>query len=67
LKIKDDDLDKKQLVLDILTPLLSYSPADVATVKTQIEYIVNNNQIIIVKNSTRLLKAVWSFIKKKVV
>jgi hypothetical protein len=67
LKIKDDDLDKKQLVLDILTPLLSYSPADVALVKTQIEYIVNNNQIIIVKNSTRLLKAVWSFIKKKVV
>lgn len=66
LKIKDDDLDKKQLVLDILTPLLTYSPADIALVKSQIEYIVNNNQIIIVKNSTRVFKAVWNFIKKKV-
>ena len=36
LKIKDDDLDKKQLVKDILTPLLSYSPADIALVKSQI-------------------------------
>jgi hypothetical protein len=67
LKIKDDDLDKKQLVLDILTPLLSYSPADVATVKTQIEYIVNNNQIIIVSTSTRVFKGAWNFLKKKLV
>lgn len=66
LKIKDADLDKKQLVLDILTPLLSYSPVDIAVVKAQIEFIENNNQIIIIKNSTRVFKAVWNFIKKKV-
>lgn len=66
LKIKEDDLDKKQLVIDILTPLLGYTPTDIATVKTQIDYVINNNQIVIVKNSFKIAKSVWNFFKRTV-
>jgi hypothetical protein len=64
LKIKEDDLDKKQLVIDILTPLLVYTPVDVAIVKTQIDYVINNNQIVIVKNSYKIAKSVFNFFKR---
>jgi hypothetical protein len=66
LKIKED-VDKKQLVLDILQPILNYTPAETQIVKQQIEYCINHNQIILIKNSTKLFKSAWKFLKKKVV
>jgi hypothetical protein len=66
LKIKEDDLDKKQLVIDILTPLLGYTPSDILFVKTQIDYVINNNQIVIIKNSFKIAKSVWRFFKRTV-
>ena len=29
LKIKEDDIYKKQLIIEILTPLLAYTPIDI--------------------------------------
>ncbi len=56
LKIKDEDIDKKQLVIDILSPILNYSPNDIQVVRAQVDYIINHNQIVIIKNSTKILK-----------
>jgi hypothetical protein len=65
LKVKEEDIDKKQLVIDILQPLLNYTPTDIETVKSQIDYIVNHNQIIIIKSSTKIVKGLVNFVKKK--
>jgi len=65
LKVKEEDIDKKQLVIDILQPLLNYTPTDIETVKSQIDYIVNHNQIIIIKSSTKIVKSLVNFVKKK--
>jgi len=66
LKIKEDDLDKKKIIIEILQPLLNLTQNEIDTTKSQIDYIINHNQIIIIKNSTKVFKNVWNFIKKKV-
>lgn len=65
LRIKEDDFDKKQLVVDILTPILQLSPSEIDSLKNQIDYVVNHNQIVIIKNSTKLIKGAWKLVKKK--
>jgi hypothetical protein len=66
LKLKKEDIDKKQLTIDILTQLYVYTPAEVLIIKEHIDFIVNNKMIVIVKLSKRIYKGVWNWFKKKV-
>lgn len=62
LAISDSDLNKQQLALDVLTNLCCYTPVEIANCKDQITYIVNHNQITIVKDSN--ISKVWKLFKK---
>ena len=55
LKIKENDIYKNQLVIEIVTSLLAYTPIDIVNVQNQIDYIINNNQIFIIKDSYKIV------------
>jgi hypothetical protein len=63
---KADKLNKKELVLNILKPLLSLSDAESKTAGEIIEFLHSNGMIQAIKKSKKIKSSILSWLKKKI-
>lgn len=63
---KADKLNKKELVLNILKPLLSLNDAEAKTVGEIIEFLHSNGMIQAIKKSKKIKSSILSWLKKKI-
>lgn len=63
---KADKLNKKELVLNILKPLLSLNDAEAKTAGEIIEFLHSNGMIQAIKKSKKIKSSILSWLKKKI-
>lgn len=64
-KSKKNKIDKKALVLEVLTEIFNLKPDEQTLVKGQVEYLHSNNEISKIPMSEFVFGLGWSWIKRK--
>ena len=63
--LTNQPIDKKALVIDILTSIFSLSPAEQETVKQQVQYSFDNGLIIKIPTIRKHISYIKEYIKRK--
>jgi hypothetical protein len=66
-KIKKEDINRPQMVLDILQPIFGFSPTEILQIKQQITFFINNNHIKVIPVIEKIGGFLFSFLKKRLV
>lgn len=66
LGIVEADMNKPQLVIEILTAFFNLTPMEVEIVKKQIQHSLNHNKIKLVGLAKRIRLSLWNSLKKKI-